>query len=42
MKKKDENKKQDIQHPANEDTNDLPGYPIYPASDDIYNKSKKK
>jgi hypothetical protein len=25
----------------NEIKNDLPGYPVYPANEDIYNKSKK-
>jgi hypothetical protein len=37
MKKKEENKK------AKEEENiDLPGYPIYPASEDIYNNDKEE
>ncbi len=30
------------QHAANEDKNDLPGYPLYPANEDIFKKSKEE
>ncbi|MHB8336093.1 MAG: hypothetical protein ACYC6P_08040 [Ignavibacteriaceae bacterium] len=42
MKKKNENTKPAIQHTDNKDNNVLPGYPIYPVSEDIYNKSKEE
>ena len=42
MKKKNENTKPVIQHAANEDNSDFPGNPLYPVSEDIYNKSKKE
>ncbi len=41
MKKKSENTKPVIQH-KDEDKSDLQGYPLYPVSEDIYNKSKKE
>ncbi len=42
MKKKNQSAELFNQHAANEDKNDLPGYPLYPANEDIFNKSKEE
>ena len=40
MKEKDNNKKLPGRKAGNEEKNDLQGYPLYPASEDVYNKYK--
>jgi hypothetical protein len=41
MKKKSTKKKSDIQTSKKDNTN-FPGYPLYPASEDVYNKFKEE
>jgi hypothetical protein len=40
MKEKDNNKKLPGRKAGNEEKNDLQGYPLYAASEDVYNKYK--
>ena len=42
MKKKHTNPKLNIQQTKNEEKTDFPGYPVYPPSEDIYNKYQKE
>ena len=42
MKNKDENKNITSRQIASSGENDLPGYPSYPASEDIYSKSEEE
>ena len=42
MIKKVENINQPSQKAGNEEINNLPGYPLYPAKDDIYTKYQKE
>lgn len=42
MKKKDDHTNLPSQKPGNEEKNNLQGYPLYPASEDIYSKYQKE
>ena len=42
MKKKEDKKPPDSQQKVDNGKNDLPGYPIYPANEDIFNKYQEE
>ena len=42
MKKKNNNPKLNSQQTENKEKTDFPGYPVYPPSEDIYNKYQKE
>jgi len=42
MKKKDNISKLKVQQTGKEEKTDFPGYPVYPADEDIYNKYHKE
>ncbi len=42
MKKKENNEPSDGQQKGNKGDNDLPGYPTYPANEDIFNKYQQE
>jgi hypothetical protein len=42
MKKKSNDSKPNVQDKANDEKTNFPGYPAYPASEDIYNKFQKE
>ncbi|WP_291121633.1 MULTISPECIES: hypothetical protein [unclassified Flavobacterium] len=42
MKKKDNNSNLNAQQTGNEEKTDFPGYPVYPASEDIYSNYDKE
>ena len=42
MKKKDDNTNLPNRQEGNEEKNNLPGYPLYPSSEDIYSKYREE